>query len=439
MEKRVRSIFPLLLLIAVNLIGMWTLMNNGNVNENMIVMCVGMCVLSFVVYLLINLCDMGDPYLFLIATMLATIGIMVVTSLSPTFGADNMKMYIIGVAMFFITILMYRLFYRLLKKFTVIYFGLSVALYILTLVLAKVQNGAKNWIKLGEGLSVQPSEFIKVLFVMTIAGILTYAVKGDYAESVAAKRYTSTLAKKSEKKPLVSQQMIAVTVVTYVNLAFLFAQTELGTAIILFAIYLAFLFVYDESKLLLFVNTAVLALVIIVAVTMPDILPDYLNTRINGWLTPFETRDAGGNYIVKSLVAIYQGNFTGVGIGNGNINLEIFETVISDYVFSAVCKEMGILGGIGVIMLYFVLVYRGFKIAVSTTNEFNKALAFGLSTMLGVQIFIIIGGVTRLIPLTGITLPFVSHGGSSMFSTFIAIGILQAISSVKGDTTDEIE
>jgi cell division protein FtsW (lipid II flippase) len=90
-------------------------------------------------------------------------------------------------------------------------------------------------------------------------------------------------------------------------------------------------------------------------------------------------------------------------------------------------------------MLYFVLVYRGYKIALSTTNHFNKAVAFGVSTMLGVQTFVIIGGVTKLIPLTGITLPFISHGGSSMLSTFIAVGLLQAISSAKGDTTDEIK
>ena len=90
-------------------------------------------------------------------------------------------------------------------------------------------------------------------------------------------------------------------------------------------------------------------------------------------------------------------------------------------------------------ILYFLLVYRGFKISLSSTNEFNKAVAMGLSVMLGIQTFILIGGVTKLLPLTGITLPFISFGGSSMITTFIVMGMLQAISSIKGEVTDEIE
>jgi cell division protein FtsW (lipid II flippase) len=99
---------------------------------------------------------------------------------------------------------------------------------------------------------------------------------------------------------------------------------------------------------------------------------------------------------------------------------------------------MGILGGLAVIMLYFVLVYRAFKISLSTTNEFNKAVAMGVGVMLGVQTFIIIGGVIKLIPLTGITLPFVSYGGSSMVATFLSLGVLQGISARGEEIADEI-
>ncbi len=415
-------------------------MSDGSADKRMIIMCVGMCVLSFVVYLLVNLCSMGDTYLFLIATMLSTVGIMITTSLGVNFGFNNMKMYLGGVALFFITILLYRLFYKLLRKFVYIYFAISVALYVITLAVAEIMetelNGAKNWLPIGE-FSFQPSEFIKILFVMTIAGILSYNDKKDSEKPLGA-RITSTFNFNPETH-FISRRVLLITAVTYINIIFLFTQTELGTAVLLFAVYIAFLFVYERNGVLLIVNTAIMLTALTVMIVFPEILPSYLETRIEGWLDPFGTRDAGGNYIVKSLTAIQRGGFTGVGLGNANFNIKEFETVISDYVFAAVCKEMGILGGIAVLLLYFVLVYRGFKIAVSTTNSFNKAVAFGLSTMLGVQTFIIIGGVTRMIPLTGITLPFISHGGSSMFSTFIAIGMLQAISSVKGDTTDEIE
>ena len=134
---------------------------------------------------------------------------------------------------------------------------------------------------------------------------------------------------------------------------------------------------------------------------------------------------------MQSLIAIASGGFTGVGLANGSPEYVPF--VESDFIFSAVCEEFGILGGIGVILLFFIMVYRGFKIALAAKSSFDKRTAFGLSVMFGFQTFIILGGVVKLIPLTGITLPFISYGGSSLVTSFMALGILQAISVGEGD------
>lgn len=211
------------------------------------------------------------------------------------------------------------------------------------------------------------------------------------------------------------------------------SKLEWGIAALFFAIYLSLLYLFGESGLFTLLNV----LCAVAAGALGSRFMSHIRVRIATWLDPFADAAGKGYQITQSLFAIGAGGFDGRGIGNGSPYL--IPVVSSDFIFSAICEEMGVLGAIGVIMLYFVLVYRGFKIAVSSTNGFQKAVSAGLSAMLGVQTFIIIGGVTKLIPLTGITLPFISYGGSSMLTTFAALGILQAISAMKGEQTDEIE
>ncbi len=438
MERKLRSITPLLLLIILNLTGMGVVIQKSGGKGEMMSLCLGMCLLSLLVYLIINLCNLGDNYLYIIVAMLSSIGIIMLARIDlakkgTSFGLNNMKMFLIGVAVFFITIIMYRLLYKRLKKMAFTYFGLSVVLYTVTLVIAKLThsatNGAANWLKIGN-FSLQPSEFIKILFIMTLASLLTYSPK---KEARGEKLYTSNVGVSLSEKTLVSRRVMAITVVTYVHALFLFMQREWGTAVLLFAIYIAYLFVYDKNRIFLFLNTVMIAFVVFFG--MKYIY--HIQQRVIAWRDPFSDAGNIGYQIVQALVAISEGGFGGVGIGNGSPYY--IPVVESDSIFAAICEEMGVIGGIGVLMLYFVLVYRGFKIALSTVNEFNKAVSLGISVMIGIQTFIIVGGVTKLIPLTGITLPFISHGGSSMISTFIAVGILQAISSVKGDITDELE
>ena len=144
------------------------------------------------------------------------------------------------------------------------------------------------------------------------------------------------------------------------------------------------------------------------------------------WLNPWQLIDNKGYQITQSLFAIANGGFFGTGVGLGHP--DFIPEVHTDFIFSAICEEMGIFTGIAVMMLFLILVYRGFKIAFSQEDKFFKIVAFGISSLFGFQAFIIFGGVIKMIPLTGITLPFISYGGSSMIASFIGLGILQVAS-----------
>ncbi|MEG1441201.1 MAG: FtsW/RodA/SpoVE family cell cycle protein, partial [Oscillospiraceae bacterium] len=134
-----------------------------------------------------------------------------------------------------------------------------------------------------------------------------------------------------------------------------------------------------------------------------------------------------GYQITQSLFAIASGGYFGRGLGNGSPTY--IPEVHSDFIFAAICEEMGVFGGAAVIILFFLIAYRCFKISIMATDEFDKAVCLGLTVMFALQTFIIVGGVIKLIPLTGITLPFVSYGGTSIVVNFASLGIIQAISA----------
>jgi cell division protein FtsW (lipid II flippase) len=155
-----------------------------------------------------------------------------------------------------------------------------------------------------------------------------------------------------------------------------------------------------------------------------------VKVRVTTWLDPWPHINDKGYQITQSLFAISEGGFFGTGLGRGNPSF--IPLSYNDFIFSAISEEMGIFTGIGVIMLFMLLVYRGFKIALRQENLFFRIVALGISMVFGIQAFIIIGGVMKVIPLTGLTLPFVSYGGTSVVTSFIALGILQGASEKRG-------
>ena len=411
-EKRYRIYTPLLMLALMNIIGFGLLAFENTTEADRIktgITALLFMLLLIVSYLLIRALHMGDGYLFLPVTALMSIGLMMLTRIDPGYGERQMMWFIVSVFVFFVSYFMYRA-VKIKDKLFFLYAGASVALFLATLLFGRTIHGAKNWIYFGNQ-GFQPSELIRILYVLALSCLFGTD--------------NGRLLSGSETK-----KSILITVYVYMNLGFLVLQREWGIAVLFFIIYMAMYFVFGKKMSFLVMNVAVASLGGYIGYKVLF----HIQTRVKMWFDPFSDPTGRGYQIVQSLIAIASGGFTGSGLANGSPEYVPF--VESDFIFSAVCEEFGILGGIGVILLFFIMVYRGFKIALAAKDGFDKRTAFGLSVMFGFQTFIILGGVIKLIPLTGITLPFISYGGSSLVTSFMALGVLQAISVGEGDNIE---
>lgn len=340
----------------------------------------------------------GDNFIFLIVTMLVSIGVIMIYRINPELGLKQILWIGMGIVLFFITYILFKQI-KGWENWPWFYVAGSIILFILTLLLGRNVKGATNWIKIGP-LSIQPSEIIKILTIFLIASYYTNREKfkgmkfGNY--------YLMGI--------------------IYLFVLFLFLQKDLGSVLIFLSVFIALQFVYEEDRKLVLINLSIL---VVCAVAGYYIFP-HVRSRVQTWLDPWKYIDTRGYQITQSLFAIAEGGFFGTGLGLGYP--EFIPEVHTDFIFPAICEEMGIFTGIGIIMLFLILVYRGFKIAINQRYKFYRIVALGISILFGIQSFIIFGGVLNMIPLTGITIPFVSYGGSSMLSSFIALGILQVAS-----------
>lgn len=340
----------------------------------------------------------GDNYIFLIVTMLISIGIVMIYRIEPALGIRQFLWIGMGIVLFFIT---YLIFKRIKgwPDWILIYTMVSILLFIITLILGTRTKGAINWIVIGN-FGFQPTEIIKILMIFIIS---------------------SYYAKYEKFKEMKHGNYFLIGIV-YTFIFFLFLQKDLGTVLVIYAIFFALQYIYEEDRKLVLCN--------LLLFTVSGILGYYIfphvRIRFETWINPWKFIDNKGYQITQSLFAIAEGGFFGTGIGLGYPYF--IPEVHTDFIFSAICEEMGIFTGIGIIMLFLILVYRGFKISIKQENKFYRIIALGISILFGIQSFIIFGGVIKAVPLTGITIPFVSYGGSSILSSFLALGILQVIS-----------
>lgn len=427
MDRETHDIKPLLLLLFLNIFGIVVLIINENeASHDLAVLSTVMCMVSIIAYVLITKLRLGDPYLFVIVSMLSSVGIIMVSQLNSGVGKKQLIWYIVGVLAFFLVMWLYKFLNRYLKKLTVLYYLGAVMLFVATLLFGTRINGAKNWL-----FGVQPSEFIRILYVMSLASV--FSDSKDLGIGRLGNKYKKAHPEIMRPKYFKWAKLLIAAFIAGSCAMFLLLQKELGTLIVFGFVYIIYIYVYGNSKTFLALNILAVVGAALFAVTFFD----HVQERVIGWRDPLGTYQDEGFQVSLALMAVASGGFMGRGIGNGLPgNLYALE---SDSIFVVICEELGLMGGIAVLMLYFLLVYRGFKIALRTTNLFNKAVSVGLSAIIGIQTFIIVGGITNLIPLTGITLPFISAGGSSMVSTLMIVGILQAISSMKGETADELE
>jgi cell division protein FtsW (lipid II flippase) len=281
------------------------------------------------------------------------------------------------------------------QKYKYIYLGMTIALMSMALIFGTERGGAKNWIIVG-GFSFQPTEFGKLFLVAYLASVLK-----DYKDF---------------------KDLIEPAIVVMVCLGFMMLQRDLGTALIIFALSVAML--YIATSKVKYVLTC-LALFMIGGFISYKLFT-HVQVRIMIWQDPWPYANDKGLQIVQSLIAIAWGGLFGKGFGFGYpMYIPVRE---SDFIFTVICEELGLITGLGLIIIYFLLFYRSMRAAVYVEDNFSRLVAVGYSAVIASQALVILGGVINLIPLTGITLPLISYGGTSMLFTFCALGLVQKIS-----------
>lgn len=398
---------PAYLIFLMNILGFGLLCMANNFDKNILFVGLGLLGLLILTYTVLVLCRMGDKFLFLITSMLVTIGTIMLCRLNIMLGAKQIIWVGIGSVVFFVAYIIYYNI-KFWNRMWLFYALFSVTLFLLTLLLGDRVNGSKNWLQLGP-IGFQPSELIKIAFVMMLA----CHYSGAFSAHIGR---------------IHPRYLIAM--FTYTFILFLVLQRDWGTILVLFLIYILILYVYEENKFFTMLN---LFGAMFVAV-LGYLFLYHIQVRVKVWLDPWSDISNTGYQISQSLFAIAAGGYFGKGIGNGSPSY--IPEVHTDFIFSAICEEMGVFGGAAVIILFFILAYRCFKITLVTKNSFNRIVALGITLMFAVQTFIIIGGVIKAIPLTGITLPFISYGGTSIVVSFISLGIIQAISAKEDRGTD---
>ena len=359
---------------------------------------------------------LADPYLLPVAGLLTATGLTMIYRIDPDRAFRQGFWVVAGVAFFVAVVLLLRD-HRSLDalKYTL---GLAaIGLLVLPAVpgLGATINGATLWVQVGP-LSFQPGEFAKVAIVVFLAGYLR-----DNREMLSMGFGRVGVPSPKHFGPLLLIWGAAMLV--------LFQSNDLGGGLLLFSIFLAMLYVATGRWQYVAVGLVLFALG---AWGLYQVVP-HVADRISIWLDPWADPYESGYQLVQSIYAIAAGGLFGTGLGRGVLVTPEGGTYIpyleTDFIYSAIAQELGLAGAAAVILLYLVFVYRGFRIAMLADDGFSKLLAAGLTAALAIQTFIIIGGVTGLIPLTGITLPFVSYGGSSIVANFLLLGLLLVVSN----------
>ncbi len=301
-----------------------------------------------------------------------------------------------------------------IKRYRYTWAVLAILILAITFVFGRDPHGggARLWISVA-GVQFQPSEILKVLLVVFLAGYLD-----DKRELLARATYRLGPFK---LPPL--PYLGPLLVMWGIALAMLAVQKDLGLALLLFGLFLIMLYVASSRLLYVVGGLTLFAL----GGTVMYAVFYYVRVRVIGWLDPWYDPSGATYQISQSLLALANGGLLGTGLGRGLPNL--IPAGVTDFPFAAISEELGLAGAVAVICLYLIVVFRGLRIAIAAFDPFQQLLAVGLTSVLGLQTFIIIAGSIKLIPLTGITLPFISYGGSSLLINFVAIGVLLAVSN----------
>jgi cell division protein FtsW (lipid II flippase) len=371
----------------------------------------------------------ADPLLLPLATLLNGLGLVMIWRLDQSprliqrveslygkgaFSPDAPKQLMysaIGIALF-VGVLMLLKDHRILQRYTYISMAVALILLILPMFFPAV-NGAKIWISLGP-FSIQPGEFAKIIIAVFFSGYLM--VKRD-ALALASRRFMGLYLPRG-------RDLGPILVVWAMSILILVFETDLGTSLLFFGLFVVMLYVATERTSWIVFGLLMSA---VGAVGVASFEP-HVQQRVEFWLNPFaETTWEQSNQIGQALMSFGAGGTLGTGLGQGDSDLIGF-AANSDFILSSFGEELGLAGMMAFLMVYGLIVERGVRTALAARDPFGKLLAIGLSGAFAIQVFVVAGGVMGLIPLTGMTMPFVAYGGSSVLANWALIAILIRIS-----------
>jgi cell division protein FtsW (lipid II flippase) len=366
----------------------------------------------------------ADPVLLPLVAMLNGLGLAVIRRLDMAAGAtqndgfarQQLVWMTIGVVLFAITLIGLRD-HRVMQRFTYTSGLGAVVLLLLPMLpgIGKDINGARIWIHLGS-LSFQPGELAKVLLVIAFAG---YLVLHRDALALAGRRLAGIdLPRGRDLGPVL--------VMWLVSLAILVRQSDLGSSLLFFGLFVIMLYVATERRGWIVVGGSLF----LVGALAASRLITHVQARVDIWLHPFShyqtTAGPHSDQLVESMFGMAWGSLLGRGFGNGNPWRISYAN--SDFIVGAIGEELGLTAVLAIVVCYGLIVERGLRTAIVCRDDFGKLLCVGLASSFALQVFVVIGGVTRLIPLTGLTTPFLSYGGSSLVANWVIVALLLRVS-----------
>ena len=335
--KLVKSKSPRNLLFVFQVLALSLLFLNQekSIDKYTLITGAGLVVIIYLSNYLLSKISFGDNYIFLIVTMLLSIGVVMIYRIDEKLGMKQLIWVSAGIILFFLT-------YFIMKHFKgwenriYLYLIVSYGLFLTTFLLGTRKGGAINWIEIGNKMTIQPAEIIKILLIFIVAAY--YSNKAKWEKIKHSSYYLMGI--------------------LYSFILLLFLQKDLGTALVFYAVFIIIQFIYEENRKLILYNIGLFT----TSGVLGYIIFDHVKIRFQAWINPWKYIERQGYQITQSLFAISEGGFFGKGLGLGRP--DFIPVVYTDFIFSAICEEMGIFIGIGVIMLFMILVYRGFKIAM---------------------------------------------------------------------------
>ena len=354
--------------------------------------------------------DGTDLTLFPAAMLLASLGLIMIGRLKPALFLTQMRWLLLGLIVYLFLVFLGERVLRLLS-YPYLLGVFCLLLLCSALFFGTEIGGSRNWIVFGP-FAVQPSEFGKIVIIMFLAAYLT-----EHREVLTLPRHRLLWLKLPVLRFIAPLLLIwGIAILMFV------VQRDLGSALLFFGIAVSMTYMATGRK-----SYVALAFAFFLgAAALSYSFFSHVRVRFNIWLDPWSDPSGSAYQVVQSLFALGSGGVWGAGFAHGHPNL--IPEVHTDFIFAAIAEELGLLGSLGVMLVFALFFYRAIRIALACREETRMLLAAGIAVVFLLQTFIIIAGVTKFLPLTGITLPFVSYGGSSMIASFMLLGILTVLS-----------